>query len=73
MFEFVTQHQFWIAVAILVLTTAACAAHYKIHPGARNATDSAAYDTMLIAEAAIDEARSNLKSAFRWEVITGFV
>jgi len=42
----------------LVLSTAACAAQYKIHPGALNATDSAAYDTLLIAEAAIDEARS---------------
>ncbi len=41
----------------LVLSTAACAAHYKIHPGALNATDSAAYDTLFIAETTIDQAR----------------
>jgi hypothetical protein len=46
-----------LLVAPLVLSTAACAAHYKIHPGALNATDSAAYDTLLIAETTIDQAR----------------
>jgi hypothetical protein len=41
----------------LTLSTAACAARYTVHPGAVNPADSAAYDTLLIAEAAIDQAR----------------
>jgi hypothetical protein len=112
MFEFVAQHQFWAAVAIywifsaavssmpepatngspgylwlyrflhtlagnvttafgsripgaalVVLLTippflaTACTTRYAIHPGALTRTDSAAYDTLLIAEAAIDQAR----------------
>ena len=114
MFEFMTQHQFWAAVAIywifsaavssipdpapnggpsylwlyrffhtlagnittafgsripglktlglilivpLLFSTSACAARYTIHPGALNKTDSAAYDALLIAQAAIDQAR----------------
>ncbi|SRR6266446_3683057 len=57
MIEFILQHQLWIAVA-LVLLTAACTAQYKLHPGALNTTDSAAYDTLLIAEVAIDQARA---------------
>jgi len=114
MFEFVTQHQFWTAVVIywifsaavssmpepasngspgylwlfrflhsiagnittafgskipglktfvlvltipLMLATSACAARYTIHPGALSTTDSAAYDTLLIAQATIDQAR----------------
>src|SRR5438067_13455754 len=39
------------------LSTAACAAQYKVHPGALNPIDSAAFDTLLIAETTIDEAR----------------
>jgi hypothetical protein len=42
----------------LVLSTTACAAHYTVHPGAINRTDSAAYDTLLVAKAMIDEARA---------------
>ena len=57
MTEFILQHPFWIAAVLLVLT-AACTAHYKLHPGALNTADSAAYDTLLIAEAAIDQARA---------------
>ena len=57
MTEFILQHPFWIAAVLLVLT-AACTAHYKLHPGALNTADSAAYDTLLIAEAAIDQART---------------
>jgi hypothetical protein len=113
MFEFVTQHQFWAAVAIywifsaavssmpepasggssvyqwiyrflhtlagnvttafagkisgavfgfvvtmaLLSSVSACAAHYTVHPNALNSTDSAAYDTLLIAQASIDQAR----------------
>ncbi len=40
-----------------VLSMTACAAHNRIHPGALNVTDSVAYDTLLVAEAAIDQAR----------------
>ncbi len=57
MIELILKHEFWITVALLVLA-AACTAHYKLHPGALNTTDSAAYDTLLIAEAAIDQARA---------------
>ncbi len=57
MIELILKHEFWIAVALLLLA-AACTAHYKLHPGALNTTDSAAYDTLLIAEAAIDQART---------------
>jgi len=41
----------------LLLSASACAAHYTIHPGSLNKTDSAAYDALRIAEAAIDQAR----------------
>jgi len=41
----------------LLLLTPACAAHYTIHPGALNTADSAAYDTLLIAESVINQAR----------------
>jgi hypothetical protein len=41
----------------------ACAAHYTIHPGALNKTDSAAYDALLIAEAAIDQARMEYQAS----------
>ena len=47
----------------LFLATSACVAHYTIHPGALNKTDSAAYDTLLIAEAAIDQARIEYKAS----------
>ena len=46
-----------LLLAPLVFPTAACAARYQVHPGALNVSDSAAYDTLLIAEAAIDQAR----------------
>ena len=119
MFEFVTQHQFWTAVALywiysaavssmpepapnrspvyrwlyrfvhtlagnlttafgnripgvkitrlllivpFLLSTSACEAHYRIHPGALNKTDSEAYDSLLVAETAIDQARNDYKS-----------
>ena len=60
MFDFLMQHQLWSLLLVLaVLSTAACAAHYKPHPGALNVADSAAYDTLLVAEAAIDQARTD--------------
>lgn len=43
----------------LVLSTQACAAHYAVHPGALNAADSAAYDTLLTAQGAINQARAD--------------
>jgi hypothetical protein len=46
-----------LLLAPLVFPTAACAARYQVHPGALNVADSAAYDTLLVAEAAIDQAR----------------
>jgi hypothetical protein len=41
----------------LLFSTSACAAHYTIHPGALNITDSAAYDTLFVAETVIEQAR----------------
>ena len=42
----------------VLLAAPACAARYTIHPGSLNKTDSAAYDVLLAAQAAIDEARA---------------
>jgi hypothetical protein len=63
MIDFLLQHQFRAALhtlllAPLVFAAAACATRYTVHPGALNITDSAAYDTLLVAEAAIDQART---------------
>ena len=41
----------------LMYSASACAAHYTIHPGALSAADSAAYDTLLAAQAAIDQTK----------------
>ncbi len=59
MFEFVTQHTLGTALLLAVLVTlaSACAVRYTVHPGALNKTDSAAYDALLIAETAIDQAK----------------
>jgi hypothetical protein len=46
-----------LLLATLVFPTAACAAHYMIDPGALNFADPAACDTLLVAEAAIEQAR----------------
>src|SRR5580765_4802034 len=61
------EHCFYSAAAlliliVLVLSAAACVAHYKIHPGAVNLTDSTAYDALLAAQTAIDQARLDLKT-----------
>src|SRR5579883_2668972 len=45
-------------IATALLATPACAA-YTVHPGAINRTDSVAYDTLLIAESAISQARAD--------------
>ena len=50
-----------LLAALLSFSLSACAAHYAIHPGALNTTDSAAYDTLLVAEGAIDQARIDLQ------------
>jgi hypothetical protein len=47
-----------VLVAVALLSTTACAAHYAVHPGALNVADSAAYDTLLIAENVIEQARA---------------
>ena len=52
----------FLLIVPLVFATPACAARYAVHPGALNTTDSAAYDTLLIAEATIDQARLDYKS-----------
>lgn len=47
----------------LCLSTSACASlHVTTHPGSLNATDSAAYDVLLVAEATIDQARTELSA-----------
>jgi hypothetical protein len=42
----------------ILFSTTACAAHYTIHPGALNTTDSAAYDALLIGKTTIDAAKA---------------
>jgi hypothetical protein len=51
-----------VVVPLLLFSATSCAAHYTIHPGALDATDSAAYDALLIAETTIDQARLDLKA-----------
>src|SRR5437868_4141237 len=48
----------FVLIAPLLFSTSACAAHYRIHPGALNTIDSAAYDALLVAEVTIDQART---------------
>src|SRR5262249_9033467 len=52
----------FILIVPFLLVTPACALHYTVHPGALNTIDSAAYDTLLIAEATIDQARLDFNS-----------
>jgi hypothetical protein len=52
-----------LALAIaLVLPVQGCAAHYTVHPGSLSSDDSAAYDSLLIAQGTIDQARTALAS-----------
>jgi len=46
-----------LLIPVLCVTNACAASRYTVHPGALDKTDSAAYDILLVAEAAIDEAR----------------
>jgi hypothetical protein len=47
-----------LLIPILLFPQACVAARYTIHPGSLNKTDSVAYDSLLVAEAVIDQARS---------------
>src|SRR5690349_2134940 len=51
-----------VLVPLLLVSAPSCSARYKIHPGAVDSTDSAAYDALLIAEATIDQARLDLQA-----------
>ena len=51
-----------ILIFPLQFPASGCAAHYTVHPGAINAADSAAYDALLIAQATIDQARSDFQA-----------
>jgi hypothetical protein len=51
-----------LLIPLFLVSTTACATHYSVHPGALNKADSAAYDTLLIAEKAIDKARTDYES-----------
>ena len=53
---------FTLLLVALLAAASACAARYTIHPGALNKTDSGAYDILLVAETAIDQARLDYKS-----------
>jgi len=46
-----------------LMATPACAARYTMHPGAVTRTDSMAYDALLVAQAIIDEARTESERA----------
>ena len=48
-----------LLIPLLLISTTACAAHYTIHPGAVDKTDSAAYDALLIAQKLIDQGRTD--------------
>ena len=50
-----------VVVPLLMVSPTACSAHLTVHPGALNATDSAAYDALLIAQTTIDQARQDLQ------------
>jgi hypothetical protein len=51
-----------LIIPLLLASTTACAAHYTVHPGALNTTDSTAYDTLLIAQRMIDQSRADYQA-----------
>jgi hypothetical protein len=51
-----------IAVPLLISGSACAAAHYNVHPGALDQLDSSAYDTLLVAQAAIEAARADCEA-----------
>jgi hypothetical protein len=48
----------FLLTILFLFSVSGCAAHYTVHPGALNVTDSSAYDALLIAQAMIDQART---------------
>jgi hypothetical protein len=46
-----------ILVPLAMSGSACAAAHYSLHPGALNQIDSATYDTLVVAQTTIDDAR----------------
>src|SRR5439155_8794355 len=52
----------FILIVPFLLVTPACAMHSQLHPGALHTIDSASYDTLLIAEAIINQARLDFQS-----------
>jgi hypothetical protein len=52
-----------LGTSMLVMWVGGCAVmHYTPHPGALNTADSAAYDTLTIAQAAIDQAKADYQA-----------
>jgi hypothetical protein len=51
-----------LAIPILLSTSACAANNYVVHPGSVNQTDSLGYDTLLIAQTAIDNARADYEA-----------
>lgn len=62
MFNSTSRLRFGGTAFIVLVILAACVAHYAVHPLAVSAADSAAYDVLLVAETAIDQARLDLKA-----------
>ena len=60
MTTFLTHHA--VSLMLLLLLAACAANRYTVHPGALNQADSITYDTLLVAEAAIDAARADFKA-----------
>lgn len=46
----------------IAFSTTACGARYRVHPGALNQADSVAYDTLLVSEAAIQQAQADFQA-----------
>jgi hypothetical protein len=57
-FDWLTRHWRALLIPVLVLPQGCATAHYTIHPGSVNRTDSVAYDSLLVAETIIDQARA---------------
>ena len=67
MLNWMVQHQFVAGtalalVAILGLATACKTAAYQVHPGSVDAFDSQSYDTLLVAQATIQQAKQQVQA-----------
>ena len=51
-----------IAIALVLVTLGACGKAYQVHPGAVNTFDSQAYDTLIVAKAAIDQCKTDVSN-----------